>query len=317
MDAILSTFKDIGEKRWIIYFYFPSIFFCLFIGILYFDINIGLSNIVSWWANLADEAKFINGLGFLCAAFFISVILDFSSDKILNLFSGLEHTKSPIQWLYSLGRSSQIKKYRKIYAEYQKIATKQTEHSYDEQYRLASLDELLSEYPVSNDRIRPTELGNILAAASEYPGIRYGLDFRTTWPRMIYTLGDENFRNALIENRMRLDLLLRTYILTVLCFVFASVWSLNKTSYWIFALLLLGAVFGLKIIYKWGVSAAREYADLIRSFYDLYRFDLYKLLLIPLPESSLEKEIEAGQLLSSHLWRGTAQIKYTKNDNVL
>ena len=55
--------------------------------------------------------------------------------------------------------------------------------------------------------------------------------------------------------------------------------------------------------YRWALSAAEVYGDLLESVFDLHRFALYEALGWPLPQNTLTEE-KKGQLLTGYLFRG-------------
>jgi hypothetical protein len=61
--------------------------------------------------------------------------------------------------------------------------------------------------------------------------------------------------------------------------------------------------------YYRAISTAKVYGDMIRTAFDLYRFELYHALKLPLPANS-EAEIEQGKLLTSYIFRGDVVVVY-------
>lgn len=314
MDSIIGALKDLGEKKWVINILLPTVFFVSMAIVHLALINNNYTSFFLWWSGQSLEVKVVIGIVFALVCFSIATIFDFATNAILGLFtgfdSGFEGKTFFIRWVHGVGRSYYLKHFQENNQRYQTIATK-NELSYGEQQQLAGLEDDLHNFPVKRDRIRSTKLGNILSAVVEYTELRYGIDLRATWIRMVYSICPDAFRETLLESRLRLDLFLRLF---VLIFIYTMLFS---GYYYIFlrayqeCILTLGiGAFSLLMVLKWGDASARDYAEIIRSMYDLYRFDLYKSLRLPLPSKSGNSEVAAGRKLSEHLWRGTNDIKY-------
>jgi hypothetical protein len=137
----------------------------------------------------------------------------------------------------------------------------------------------------ARDRLMPTRLGNVLRAAEDEAGIRYGLDTVTVWS-MLYPLVSDRLAAGLQDARDRLDTAARfagTLVLTALVCA-----GLLIGSWWAFpvvAALLLLAV----LSYRGAVAAASAYGELINAAVALHRFDLLKALHLPLPATPAEE----------------------------
>lgn len=314
MDSIIGALKDLGEKKWVINILLPTVFFVSMAIVHLALINNNYTSFFLWWSGQSLEVKVVIGIVFALVCFSIATIFDFATNAILGLFtgfdSGFEGQTFFIRWIHGIGRSYYLRRYQEKNQRYQTIATK-NELSYGEQQQLAGLEDDLHNFPVKRDRIRSTKLGNILSAVVEYTELRYGIDLRATWTRMVYSICPDSFRETLLESRLRLDLFLRLFVLV---FIYTMLFS----GYYFFlrahqeCILALGiGIFCLLMVLKWSDTSARDYAEMIRSMYDLYRFDLYESLRLPLPKKSGDAEIIAGKQLSEHLWRGTNEIKYS------
>ncbi|MGD0952601.1 MAG: hypothetical protein ABR985_09440 [Methanotrichaceae archaeon] len=157
----------------------------------------------------------------------------------------------------------------------------------------AQLEGDLIMYPEKSHLLLPTKLGNILSAAEEYPEIRYGLETVTTWPRLWLVLPTST-KDELQVTRDSLNEKTRLLGWSLLFFTW-SIWS-----WWAAFLSILGAI----TIYYLGIlPAAAIYADLIRSAFDLHRFDLYESLRLPLPPSPYNEKLY-GQGITQYLRRG-------------
>ena len=146
--------------------------------------------------------------------------------------------------------------------------------------------------------LMPTELGNILRAAELRPEAKYGLNAVVCWPHLWMLLPDHP-RNDLQEARASLNTAARVWLWGLLFWVWAF---FGFWTPWALLALPIG-FFTMLFAYRWSLSAARSYGDLLDAAFDLYRDELYKALRWPLPEDS-ESEKEMGKQLSEYLWRG-------------
>jgi hypothetical protein len=169
----------------------------------------------------------------------------------------------------------------------------------EERARMAAAASLLRRtYPPAED-VLPTSLGNVLRAAEDRAGRRYGLVTRVVWPRL-FALLPEGLRRTLDDQRDQLDLTAR------FCVVFlaiGAVYSVLLVSHGWWLLAALGAVLLAWVSYRAAVSAAMAYGQAIEAAFDLHRFDLLKALHLPLPPNR-EVERKANEELSQFLLQG-------------
>lgn len=173
-----------------------------------------------------------------------------------------------------------------------------------EQRRYTQLEYELSLYPAKFDNLMPTKIGNILRAAEQYPHDHYGLESITVWPRLWVLLPD-TMKLELAVARQNLDQAVQLFGWGLLFLVWAIL------AYWS-PLMILAVPAGLLMIvggYYRAISTAKVYGDMIRTAFDLYRFELYHALKLPLPANS-EAEIEQGKLLTSYIFRGDVVVVY-------
>ena len=144
-------------------------------------------------------------------------------------------------------------------------------------------------YPPLESQIMPTRLGNILRAAESYPQDRYHVDAVALWPRMVWAIDKEYMSNVDAANdqcSFLLNSCLLSAIFTLLSWaVSLYLWlDLIKSSSSV-AYLLTGVV---TLIMAWFFYTAsllnvNKYGNLIRSSYDLFRFNLLEKLHLKLP----------------------------------
>ena len=166
------------------------------------------------------------------------------------------------------------------------------------------LDETLRLAPVNEQNWKPTKIGNILSAAEERSLSKYGLDAVVCFPR-IFPLLSADERQSL---QIKYDALLSSVNSMLWCvlgilFVEATWWALP-----------ISAGLACAVYYGWVLNRAAEFGDALETAFDLRRKDLYKTLRWPLPKNP-EKEYEAGQQVSSYLWRGSRDNQPTFTDD--
>lgn len=184
----------------------------------------------------------------------------------------------------------------------------------DERYRLAAQYDLT--YPRAPKLILPTRFGNALRAAESYSSYRYSIDGVPMWPRLIHVMPDKYYAK-LEQNNNGLAFLLNCSVLLAivacLC-ILASLYQFGlahlKHSGGTFPLYFIDANLGesiylqraflylalsplslvmARIFYSAAIPAVIRYGNLIRSSYDLFRFNLLTALHRGLPSTPAEE----------------------------
>ncbi|MFD9934246.1 hypothetical protein ACFWZ6_14080 [Streptomyces massasporeus] len=141
-------------------------------------------------------------------------------------------------------------------------------------------------FPHGAHHLRPTGLGNILAAMESEAGRPYGLDAATAWPRLYPVLGDQ-VRAVVDDRRDLLDAGARTCV----CFTLASLVTLGLLipHGGLTALLALAPAAVAWLSYTGAQHSAMAYARGVHVAFELHRFDLYTALRLPLPDDRQEE----------------------------
>jgi hypothetical protein len=148
-----------------------------------------------------------------------------------------------------------------------------------------------SSYP-RDDRLLPTRLGNILRAAEDSAGQRYGLDSVTFWPRLYPYLKGE-LADSLARVRDQLDLSVRVCATLLVATVIATGF-LATDGWW----LLIPATTAILawVAYRSAIGTATAYAEDIYVAFDLHRFDMLQGMHYPLPANLDEEYRFNGEL---------------------
>jgi hypothetical protein len=146
--------------------------------------------------------------------------------------------------------------------------------------------------PKLSEEYMPTKLGNILRAAENRPYERYGLVTAICWPRLWLLLPDGT-KQEITEARTTLDTAARIFLWSLLFLVW-TVWA-----WWVPLVTLVIAFWA----YRWALSAAVVYGDLLEAAFDLHRLALYEALRFPLPKDT-STEREKGEELTAYMFYG-------------
>lgn len=164
--------------------------------------------------------------------------------------------------------------------------------------RYAELDAMRRLAPTNFGEVRPTPIGNVLAAAETRPNAKYGLDVVLCWPAMWLVLPDDA-RKALAQARSALD-----------GAVTSMIWGGLGLSLTALNPLAAPVALGVVLIGHSGVRRAAEgYGALLEATFDVHRGKLYSALRIE-PPADPQSEPDRGRLLSTHLLRGGGTLPY-------
>jgi hypothetical protein len=169
----------------------------------------------------------------------------------------------------------------------------------DRQYSIAS--EKNEYFPPEQGYVLPTRFGNILRASEMYAGARYRIDSVPLWGRLAHVIPPEGMEKIDQANNQCLFLLngsVLASIYTVICLL-ASLYGLIKLQQgetsnlssihydliWVYLILgiLSGAIAWL--FYIASLYNVSQYGNMIRTAYDLYRFNLIEALHLRLPKN--------------------------------
>lgn len=152
-------------------------------------------------------------------------------------------------------------------------------------------DRLAAGYPDDEDDVMPTRLGNVLRRYERLAGSQYGLE-AVRIIRHIALVAPNERVEYLNDQRQLLDLSVRMCATSLLAaaIAMASLW--RHGPWFLIALVPYGLAY---LSYRGAVVVAHEYGSAMSTIIDLDRFELYKQLRIPLPEStSAERDMNAN-----------------------
>lgn len=185
-------------------------------------------------------------------------------------------------------------------------------------------------YPEDISDVMPSRFGNILKAAENYPGERYGFDGVQFWPRLVhvipadYKANIDNTRNELsfLANMSILSAVFSFLSIAAVFFSMAAVTGAGTDPKIYYKFLeaggkyILFAGFGFAFsyfFYNASILSVGSFGLIIRSSFDLFRLELLKEFDLERPKDSVE-EFETWNNLNELIVLGSHSLKYTKLD---
>ncbi len=155
-------------------------------------------------------------------------------------------------------------------------------------------------YPPTDALIMPTRLGNILKAAEAYPQSRFHADSVALFPRMSAAI-DREFMGHMDTANDQCSFLLNSCLLSGIFagltfvasfYIWLSPATMSGHSSLVYLLTGLATLSIAWFFYNASLMNVSKYGNLIRSSYDLFRFNLLEKLHLPLPANSEEEKMQ-------------------------
>ena len=227
-------------------------------------------------------------------ALLVSLVLHPFQILLVRLFEGYWGDGRVGRALSHIG----IERHRRRWARLMRLAGAGV-HTQDDRQLLQAAQANLRLYPLTDRRLLPTRLGNILRAAEDRAGQRYGLSTITVWPRL-YPYVTGQLAAALASVRNQLDVSIRLCASLALATVISGT-VLITDGWWLLVPLATG-VFAWAG-YRSALRAARSYGEAMHWAFDLHRFEMLQAMHYPLP-ANLAEERAFNQELSRFLASG-------------
>lgn len=158
--------------------------------------------------------------------------------------------------------------------------------------------------PYAQERLMPTQFGNIWAVIEEYPYLHYGMDGTTFWPRMISVVPKE-YTAMLADHKMTIDTLLNACLLAIIFGIEMMVVSIQQVSS-LNLLLVAGAFVVAYLMYQAAIATLAEMGELLKSCYDLFRGQLSAKFGLTIPNGDIEAERKIWSGLNAYILAGDA-----------
>ena len=322
LGSFLDKLGGFFDRRFLLAYVIPSLILLLvIIGIL--QTLFGPQETLNWWTHLDGQEKILLVVSVLLVVSLIASTFEMITAPIVRLYEGYwkEGKLKRLAIAASQKKKNQqarVVRRKELNMEYESlIAEKKTS---DDEQRKASIDKRIREidrqkrleeksakdacyytYPLADNLLKPTQLGNILAAAEEYSYQVYRLDAVIWWPRLSALL-PEAFRT-------QVDVALTPMLAVLNLSMIFSFSALIEGGLLLFQhkWLLSVLIFLIGLVLAWlcylsSINQAAVYGRFVRVAFDLYRHEILKQMHIPVPDNPVEERILWELLTQWHYW---------------
>jgi hypothetical protein len=263
---MVATFLDrVGgwfDRRFLLAYWSP-VFVGLGVGGGLVILTLGPSVVFNWWSKLNGEEQIVLGIGSLLAITLFAYVLDAFTTPLIRLCEGY--------WSW--------KRLARLATHWQKARRARLINSSHSPY-----------FPRNSKLLKPTQLGNVLVSAEEYPYQLYRLDAVVWWPRLASLL-PETFRMQLDTALTPMVALLNLSMLFALIALSGGSILLLIRFWWLGAFTLIGGLALARGCYLAACNQALEYGQLVRVAFDFYRHDILKQMHMPIPDNLVEERL--------------------------
>jgi hypothetical protein len=311
METLWKSVIELSGKSRVVNSLVPTAIFLVGLGALVIDVQFGWQSTIQWWQALKAETQLIFAVVGILLVIAVAAPFDAFTPMFLRWAEGYWGNKPLLRWLDKRQRAHHRKIIEESQAQFSALRDRQDKGtlSPSELHCVQQLDLLLHSYPPDPQRAMPTFLGNVIRAAEDHARVRYGLDPIVAWVR-VYSSINITIQEAIETDQTALDLTVRITTQT-LCFAIIGILFMIISGKWLMGLLVLVVGWAVAYLaYQAAIQTAKSYSELIRAVFDLYRFDLYQSLHLPLPTQNGDAERKQGDILTRLLWRGDVVVRY-------
>jgi hypothetical protein len=218
---------------------------------------------LGWWARRDATEQIVLGAAGLCGVTVLAYLLSALSFPLARLYEGFWPERMRNLWA-ALGLQDAVN---------------------------ARIDRQSHTRPRQQALVRPTRLGNVLAAAEEHAYQLYRLDTVIWWPRLV-TLLPEGFRQQLdAALTPMLALLNICTMLGVVALVGGAAVLVVDHRWWLFVAVFGGGLTLARVCYLAAINQAQDYGTLVGVAFDLHRHAILQQMRIPVPEDLVRERL--------------------------
>lgn len=264
---MLGTFLDklntLFDRRFVLAYWTP-IFVLFGLAGICIAVIVGPVLAFNWWAKIGASQQLVAGIGLLVSITVLAYVLEGLTTPVVRFFEGYWPAGALTRWARDRERVRREK----------------------------SPDSArYNTFPIDSGLLKPTRLGNVLAAAEEYPHQLYRLDAVLWWPRIAAVLP------AAVRTQVdgALTPMLAMLNLSITLALVAAASGVAMIAMhglrWQFGAFLLAEVVLARVCYLAACTQAVDYGATVRVAFDLYRFDLLKQMHVPLPDNLFSERL--------------------------
>ena len=320
LGSFLDKLGGFFDRRFVFAYAIPSlVLLLLLIGIL--QTLFGLQSTLGWWAHLDGQEKILLGVGVVLSIILLASIFEMLTAPVVRLYEGYWRegclTRLAITCQQKIkSKYARLAKRKELKAKYEELITKreacvddEQKASIDKQIALIDAQKQLEEkraynacyyaFPLDDDLIKPTQLGNVLAAAEEYSYQVYRLDAVIWWPRLA-TLLPEAFRVQVDTALTPMLAVLNLSTIFTLSTLTEGSLLLSQRQWFLSGLIFLIGLWLALVCYRASINQAAVYGRLVRVAFDLYRHEILKQMHIPVPDNLVGERLLWNLLTEWH-----------------
>lgn len=292
LGASLERLGGLFDQRFIVAYWSP-IFVCAAASAAILAFGHGFAATLARWLALSGTEQVLLGASSILLVTIVAYVFSAATGPVIRLYEGYWPTPPPrLQPIVRRVSRRQRRSHKILLEGMAKLRSpKGTIPAANLQAYLRLYRRYSSRFPHSPARVRPTQIGNILVAAEEYPWLTYNIDSVLWWPRLAAVMPDA-FRAQVGANLTPMIAFLNLATLSCLSSIVtgAILWFVEGLPWWGVICLITGFALA-RAWYLAAASPAVKYGQSLRTAFDLYRFDLLKQMRIPLPSSPNDERI--------------------------
>jgi len=325
---MLGTFLDkmggFFDRRFVVAYVIPTLVALgLIIGLL--QLRFGPQITINWWSSLGLQEQILLAISVLLVVIILSYIFEILTAPLVRLYEGywtegyVTRHLAPLAIKYQRkikDRNVRTDKRRELDVKREKMISEKIGsldelHAASFEEQIATIDEQIGlekkraydagyyKFPRDTELLKPTLLGNVLAAAEEYSYQVYRLDAVIWWPRLT-TLLPEDFR---IQVDIALTPMLTVLNLSVIFSLLALVGLgllLAYHQWFLYGFIVIVGLLLARSFYVAAINQAAVYGKLVRVAFDLYRHEILKKMHIPVPDNLVAERMLWDLLTNWH-----------------
>ncbi|MFG3288144.1 hypothetical protein ACGF3G_04970 [Streptomyces sp. NPDC048179] len=276
MGGLIETAAGVIDRRLLASTFLPVLAFLAGLASV-IAAGVGWTETARWWSATDAEIRVLLLLLVLIAALILTQLLAVGRMELIRLYEGYWAGLPCGTWLA-----------RRLTERHRWLYRSLTDR--DPEWLL---------YPMGEEQVMPTTVGNILRGAEEHSAERYGINAVTTWPRLYPTL-PETFRQTYVAAAADLELAITASVLGA---AFAALGGILGTVLLAWPGTLLCVSTGTLVAglgYRGAVSGAKSYSRLVRAAFDVHRWCLLDAMGLARP-ANVQVELDQWRALDK-LW---------------